>query len=105
MFALLYTLADFTCEGIGDFLEWTVQGNLLTDPSNQDKEILVTTNIISVNMWSSVLTIRALPIHDGISVGYILFGQNFDFVTKVFKVSFCIYNHCHLFIQSQVSHQ
>ena len=68
MTAQLYSLANFTCVGTGDILSWTVQGNLLTDPSNQDREISVTTNNISVDVWSSVLTIRALPINDGISV-------------------------------------
>ena len=66
MSAQLYTLANFTCEGTGDILKWTVGGNSLTNPSNRDKEISVTTNNISVDMWSSVLTIRALPINDGI---------------------------------------
>ena len=67
--ALLYTLANFTCEGTGVVLDWTVQGSFLTDPINQDREISVTTNNISVNVWSSVLTIRALPINDGINIG------------------------------------
>ena len=66
--APLYTLANFTCEGIGNILSWTVGGNSLTDPSNQDREISVTTNNISVDVWSSVLTIRALPINDGIGI-------------------------------------
>ena len=65
----LYTLANFSCEGIGDILSWTVGGNSLTDPSNQDREISVTTNNISVDVLSSVLTMRALPINDGISIG------------------------------------
>ena len=64
----LYTLANFTCMGTGDIFSWTVGSNLLTDPSNQDREISVTTNNISVDVWSSVLTIRALPINDGISI-------------------------------------
>ena len=64
----LYTPANFTCEGTGVILSWTVGSNLLTDPSNQDRKISVTTNNISVNVWSSVLTIRALPINDGISI-------------------------------------
>ena len=67
--AIIYTLANFTCEGTGDVLEWTVEGNSLTDPSNQDREMSVTTNNISVDVWSSVLTIRALPINDGVYVG------------------------------------
>ena len=57
-----------------------VQNNPLTDPSNQDRDI--TTNNISVDTLSSVLTIRALPINDGIGIGCTVFGQNFDFVSK-----------------------
>ena len=64
----LYTLANFTCVGIGDELLWTVGGSSLTDPSNQDRGISVTTNNISFDVWSSVLTIRALPINDGTTV-------------------------------------
>ena len=64
----LYTLANFTCDGIGDILEWTIQGHSLTDSIKQSREISVTTNNISVDVWSSVLTIRALPINDGISI-------------------------------------
>ena len=61
-------LANFTCMGTGDVLEWTVGSNSVTDPSNQDREISVTTNNILVDVWSSVLSIRALPINNGISV-------------------------------------
>ena len=63
-----YTLAIFTCEGTGNVLLWSVGGNSVNDPSNQDREISVTTNNISVDVWSSVLTIRALPINDGITI-------------------------------------
>ena len=72
----LYTLANFTCEGTGDILEWTIRSHALNDSSNQDREISVTTNNISVDVWSSVLTIRALPINDGISVGCIVVSFN-----------------------------
>ena len=72
----LYTLANFTCEGIGTKLSWTVESHILTDPNNQNREISVTTNNISVDVWSSVLTIRALPINNGIAIGCIVFGQN-----------------------------
>ena len=77
----LNTIANFTCEAIGDVVEWTAGGNLLTDPSNQDREISVTTNNISVDVWSSVLTIRALPINDGISIGCIVVS----FIPQDFK--------------------
>ena len=68
MSAPLYTLANFTCVGTGDILSWTVGGNLLNDSIKQLKEISVTTNNISVDVWSSVLTIRALPINNVVYV-------------------------------------
>ena len=76
-------MANFTCVGIGDLLSWTVHGNSVTDPSNQDREISVTTNNISVDVWSSVLTIRALPINDGITVQCTVISYNpFDLKQK-----------------------
>ena len=78
----LYTPVNFTCEGIGKRLHWTLEGHSLTDVITQYREISVTTNNISVDVWSSVLTIRALPINDGISVGCAVIGQNFDHVSK-----------------------
>ena len=75
--APLYTLANFTCEGTGDKLSWTVGGNSLSDPSNQDREIsVIINNNISVGVWSSELTIRALPINDGITVGCAVISYN-----------------------------
>ena len=79
--APLYTLANFTCEGTGYILLWTVQGTSLTDPSNQDREISVTINNISVDVWSSVLTIRALPINDMIFIGCVVYDSS-DFAIK-----------------------
>ena len=61
---------NFTCEAIGMRLYWTVRGDSLHTNCTikQQREISVTTKNISV-MWSSVLTIRALPINNGITVG------------------------------------
>ena len=78
----LYTLVNFTCEGIGDSLTWTVEGDSLTDSIKQYREISVTTNNISVDVWSSVLTIRALPINDGKSVGCNMVSQNNNVISK-----------------------
>ena len=82
----LYTLINFTCESVENIFHWTIQGHSLTNPSNQDKEISVTTaNNISVDVWSSVLTIRALPIKDGILItviGCAVITKNFDIITK-----------------------
>ena len=83
MTARLYTSLDFSCQGIGDVLKWTVQGNLPTDPSTQDREISIATNNISVGVWSSVLTIRALPINDGISIACTVISfSSYDFDKK-----------------------
>ena len=81
--APLYTLSNFTCDATGNILFWSVEDNQLSDPSNQDREISVTTNNISVDVWSSVLTIRALPINNGISVGCTVVSFNpYDFTQK-----------------------
>ena len=77
----LHTLVNFTCQGTGSKLSWTVEDNSLTGPIKETREISVTTNNISVDVWSSVLTIRALPINDGISVGCIMITQSFDIVS------------------------
>ena len=57
---------NFTCTG--SILSLSVGSILFTDPSNQDREISVTTNNISVDVWSSVLDIRALTINNKISI-------------------------------------
>ena len=89
-------LYSFIYEGIGDILQWSVRSISLTDPSNQDREISVTINNISVGVWSSVLTIRALPINDGTCIGCIVLGQNFDFVYKgvILSMVSCSIVHC-----------
>ena len=63
-------------------MHWTVEGHSLTDVITQCREISVTTNNISVDVWSSVLTIRALPINDGIDVGCAVYNQSFDIESK-----------------------
>ena len=72
---------SFTCQGTGNSLFWTVQGNFITDGIEQTREISITTNV-SVDVLSSVLTIRALPINDGISVGCNIVDQNFIIISK-----------------------
>ena len=82
--APLYTLVNFTCVSMENLFHWTIQSHSLTDPSNQDIETSVTTtNNISVGVWSSVLTIRALPINDGIIViGCTVVTKNLDIIPK-----------------------
>ena len=81
----LYALANITCVGTGDTLLWKVEGHSLTDVIEETREISVTTNNISLDVWSSVITIRALPINDGISVGCTVIsviGQNINLKEK-----------------------
>ena len=78
----LYQLAPFTCKGIGNVLYWTVQSHSLSDPSNQDREISISNNNASIGNLSSILTIKALPINDGISVGCTVVDQKFSIVSK-----------------------
>ena len=68
--------------GTGDSLTWTVEGDSLTDPIKQYREISVTTNNISADVWSSVLTIRALPINNGISLGCNVVSQTINVISK-----------------------
>ena len=74
----LYTLVNFTCEGTGNTLVWTINDHSLTNAITQNRDISVTINNISVDVWSSVLTIRALPINDGIRVGCIVYCESFN---------------------------
>ena len=76
MIVLLYMLVNFICKGIGDILEWAVQGNSLTNAIKEYREISVTTNNTLVGVWSSVLTIRALPINNGISIACTVISFN-----------------------------
>ena len=64
VYVQVYTVVNFVCESMGCNFKWTIEGKALTDPSNQDIEISVTTNNISLCVWSSVLTMKALPIND-----------------------------------------
>ena len=81
--APLYSLANFICEGTGEELLWSIGSNSLSDLIKHFREISITTiGNISVDMWSSLLTIRALPINDGISVGCNVVSYN-PYVHKI----------------------
>jgi hypothetical protein len=59
----LYTPVDFTCEGYGGDLAWTIDGNPITDTVKQERAITITTNI-SNGTISSVLTMISLPVNN-----------------------------------------
>ena len=63
-------------------MHWTIDSHSLTDPYNQGRETSVTKNTTPVGMLSSVLTIKALPINDGILVGCAVVDENFNHVSK-----------------------
>lgn len=49
-------------------MNWLVQSDVLTDSIKQQRQISVTTTINNTN-FSSVLTINAIPINDGLVIG------------------------------------
>lgn len=69
--ALLYSLATFSCEGVGDILNWTFEHHLLNETEAQEKNISIITNDISANL-SSNLTIPAVPINHKAEIGCII---------------------------------
>ena len=82
MSVLLYTLVTFTCKGTGDKLFWTIDGDEITDSIQKYRDVSVTTNNTSLGVWSSVLTIKALPTNDGIDVTCTVFSQDLSHSQK-----------------------
>ena len=68
---------------MGSRLHWSIDGNSTNDPNYHDVEISESIDNVSVCAWSSVLTIKALPINnEKILVACILVGKNYEFKTK-----------------------
>ena len=67
----LRTLATFTCEGPGDQLKWIVQSTELTNAIKQQRDITTCNSNVSsqTGNLSSVLSVNALPINDGLNIG------------------------------------
>ncbi|XP_019857005.1 PREDICTED: uncharacterized protein LOC109585381 [Amphimedon queenslandica] len=63
----LNTIVNFACEGSGEQLFWRVQAVILTDSIKIQRDITVTDFEVSGNL-SSLLTITALPINNGINI-------------------------------------
>ena len=64
-----FTKTTFTCEVTGDILNWLVESGVLTDFIKQQRQITVTTTNTSNTNFSSVLTVNAIPINDGLGIG------------------------------------
>ena len=70
---------NFTCEGTGDALRWTVAGLTPTDPLNQERDVTVTDISTATGNLSSVLTVAVLPINDGVVIGCLLYSLSSPF--------------------------
>lgn len=72
MTVLPFTITNFTCEGNGDTLTWTVNSLALNATIRQQRNITAT----NTGDLSSVLSVIALPINDGIEIGCIIASFN-----------------------------
>ena len=73
---LLNEEVNFTCKGTGDVLQWQVNGTELDNDTMTKRNITVTYISTVPGNLSSILTMTALPMNDGIGIGCQMIKRN-----------------------------
>ena len=82
----MWSIVNFTCEGIGKNLSWIVNDSSPDSTVKEERQIIITNlNPTSGNL-SSVLTITALPVNDGTRIGCIIFGAQVTYSLSILSI-------------------
>ena len=73
--AYVDTWVSFHCEGDGEILVWTTNGEQLTDEIKETRNITIHSDISTPDIVNSTLVIFAKPQNDGLNIACIVFNN------------------------------